>query len=150
MSDEKKAEEVMDPILEGLLRQERSEEAWAEYVMDERPAALAEYLALGGEVDEAVRRALILALKDSPKGRKGGNRPFRDWQTYLSVTEILSQNRFHFASVEKANSELDRAAKRKPMSLRKAQEVHAIETNQELRTVQRQYERGQKIDNQFQ
>ena len=49
MSDEKKAEEVMDPILERLLRQERSEEAWAEYVMDERPAALAEYLAFGGE-----------------------------------------------------------------------------------------------------
>jgi hypothetical protein len=150
MSDEKKAEEVMDPILEGLLRQERSEEAWAEYVMDERPAALAEYLALGGEVDEAVRRALILALKDHPKGRKGGNRPFRDWQTFLSVAEILSQDRLHSTSAEKENSELDRAPKRKPMSLRQAQEKHAIETNQELRTVERQYVRGQKIDSQFQ
>ena len=150
MCDEKNPEQVMDPFLEGALRQERAEDAWAEYVMDERPAALAKYLALGGEIDDQVREALVTALIDHPKGRKGGNRPFRDWQTYLSVIEKLSRSHLDFTLVEITKSEEGRPSQQKPMTLRQAQKEYASETNQELRTVERQYDRGRKIDDQFQ
>ena len=73
----------IDPELERILVQERADEAWAEYVMNEQPSALARYLILGGEVTDVVRAALIDALLDHPGGRRGGSRPYRDWQSIL-------------------------------------------------------------------
>lgn len=123
-----------------------AEEAWAEFVMDKRPAALARYLQFGGEVDEQVRVALINVLEHDPRGRRGGSKPFRDWETYLAVEEILFNDRLDRRHGSSSGEEIPK----KPMSLRQALLKYAKSTEEtDLKRVERQYKRGKKVDAKF-
>lgn len=153
MSEEE--EPIIDPVLKQMLRQERADLAWARYVMNEQPAALAEYLFLGGEVDDQVRAALVNALEHSTVGRKGGNKPFEDWQTYLGVQETLLDDAIDRKIAERSDDNNASKQSQKPMSLTKAKKAFAkkpkgkIKQNHELRTIEIRYQRGEKIEKQF-
>ena len=139
----------IDLELERILVQERADEAWAEYVMNEQPSALARYLILGGEVDEVVRAALIASLQDHPGGRKGGSKPYRDWQTYLEIELMLKSNYLDKTLAALHGEGRESGSKPKALSRQKALEAYAAKTHQELRTVQLQYDRGRNVDAQF-
>ena len=139
----------IDPELARILVEERADEAWGEYVMNEQPSALARYLKLGGEVTEVVRDALIAALQDHPGGRKGGNRPYRDWQTYLEVKLMLKSDALDRKLEAGQGDGGTSGSKPRFLTRQKALEAYAAKTNQELRTVQLQYDRGRKVDDQF-
>jgi hypothetical protein len=117
--------------------------------MNVQPSALARYLKLGGEVTDVVRDALIAALQDHPGGRKGGSRPYRDWQTYLEVELMLKSDALD-RTLEAGQGDGGTGGSR-PRSLtrQKALEAYAAKTHQELRTVQYQYNRGREIEAQF-
>jgi hypothetical protein len=119
-------------------------DAWAEFVMNGQPKALARYLKLGGQVDDLVRQALIEALKDDPRGEKGGRKPFRDWQTFVCVEHILRSSRDRRLSRTQENTAVE-----KQLSQRQALQKYADKTSQELRAVERQYDRGAKVSKEF-
>ena len=141
--------EPIDPELQRILTEERADEAWAEYVMNEQPSALARYLILGGEVNEVIRAALVDALRDHPGGRRGGSRPYRDWQTYLEIELMLKSDALDRILEAGQGGGGAGGAKPRPLTRQKALEAYAARTNQELRTVQMQYDRGRKVEAQF-
>ena len=149
MSDEKQNKPVIHPDLEFALRQERADEAWARFVMNEQPSALADYLLLGGEVTDQVRAALVEVLVSNTKGRKGGSKPFRDWQTYLSVEEMLLDDDIGRKIAAVTGDTHNSSIPRKAISRTQALAAFAEVTGQELRSVEIQYQRGAKVEKQF-
>lgn len=123
---------------------ERANDAWAKFIMNNQPSALAEYLRVGGKVDAQVRHALVKLLQDDPRGLHGGSKPFRDMETYSSVNLILTMDKFARKPGSHGNSTVS-----KPISKRQAQVQYAKETGQELRTVELQYRRGREISKKF-
>lgn len=124
---------------------DRAADAWQEFVLNSRPSALAKYLKAGGEVDEDVRSALIELLKDDPRGNPGGAKPFRDFETYVSVNLMVRVD-----NLSRALNAGDSPKGKKKLSTRQALIRYAEMTNQELRTVEMRYKRGEKISNSFQ
>ena len=149
MPDEKQNKPIIHPDLEFALRQERADEAWARFAMNEQPSALADYLLLGGEVTDQVRAALVEALVSLTKGRKGGSKPFRDWQTYLGVEEMLLDDGISRKIFEITGKTHDSNIPKKPISRKQALEAFAEQTGQELRAVEVQYQRGARVQKQF-
>ena len=140
---------MTDPELEALLRQERAEEAWAEFVMDERPQALAKYLRLGGEVCDKIRSALIVSLEQCPGGRRGGRRPYRDWTTYLEIELIMNSPHLYQEAPTSETRPTTRRSTATSISKRKACEIFASLHGLELRAVERQHDRGRKVNGLF-
>ncbi len=120
-------------------------DAWAEFAMNGQPKALAKYLDLGGKVDDLVRQALIKTLKDDPRGKKGGSKPFRDWQTFVCVENILQSSRCRRSLETREDTAVER-----PLSRRQAIQKYADMTGQELRAAERQYDRGKEVSSRFQ
>ena len=103
---------------------DRQTDAWEEFLMTGRPPALADYLQFEGEVDDEVRSILIDILRNGPRLiNKGGRDSWRDYTAYVEIKMIALRG----------NSKTE-ACRR-----------YAEKTNQELRTVEQQYERGSKI-----
>lgn len=102
----------------------REIDAWQEFSMTGAPSALANYLECGGDVDDNTRIALIDLLRNGPKLiNKGGRNLWRDYTTYVEVKCIAVIG----------------------ISKTEACRIYAERTNQELRTVEKQYDRGSKI-----
>lgn len=113
------------------------DEAWEEFLMTGRPAALAKYLEAEGEVDESVRNILIAILKYGPKLiNRGGRDSWRDYLTYIEVNDLTRQ----YIETDRHDGE-----KPRPVSHTEACRLYAAKTNRELRAVEKQYERGEKI-----
>lgn len=111
---------------------------WAEFVMSGRPAALAEYLRVGGEIDDAVRQILIDILRNcSVKKTEGRKDRYRDYMTYFHVGQKTTP-RFKVVGTSISTTS-------KGLSKTAACQLYAEETGQELRAVEKQYERGSKI-----
>lgn len=103
---------------------DRQSDAWEEFLMSGRPTALANFLQHGGEVDQEVRDILIDILRNDPKLlNKGGRDRWRDYTTFVAIKLIF------LGGVNKTE-----ACRR-----------YAEETNQEQRTVEMRYDRGEKI-----
>jgi hypothetical protein len=128
----------------------RTDDAWAAFVMNERPADLGRYLELGGEVDEIVRQALIEILKNHPKGKKGGSKPYLAWETYLEIETMLSQDKTMRTLIRLGKMEAPENLPSKKLTRNQAFEIYAARKNRELRTVEKQYQRGKAVDAQFQ
>ena len=103
---------------------DRQTDAWEEFLMTGRPSALADYLQFQGEVDDGIREILIDILRNGPRLiNKGGRDSWRDYTTYVGVKGIA------LGDVSKTE-----ACRR-----------YAEKTNQELRAVELQYDRGSKL-----
>jgi len=105
--------------------------AWEEYLMTRSPSALAKYLEAGGEVDASVRGILIDILENRQKLNNRGGR--NSWRDYVTFTEV---NMLEIGLHPETSRSVSRT---------KACELYAQKTNQELRTVEKQYDRGRRI-----
>ncbi|MEJ5218854.1 hypothetical protein WG622_11410 [Cognatishimia sp. D5M38] len=113
---------------------------WTQFLLDLSPSDLAEYLRLGGEVDQDVRRALIDVLeKAKGQGHPGGKKPFRDYHVYVSVNAIIRSSKL-------ASNNGDES---KPLSPTAAKKVFAERHGRELRAVELQYDRGKLVSEEF-
>ena len=102
----------------------RQTDAWEEFLMTGRPSAIADYLQLQGEVDREIRDILIDILRNGPRLiNKGGRNSWRDYTTYVSV----------------------KCSNLGDVSKTEACRRYAEKTNQELRAVELQYDRGSKL-----
>jgi hypothetical protein len=142
--------EPIDEELAQILIEGRTDDAWAAFVMNERPADLGLYLELGGEVDDIVRQALIEILKNHPKGKKGGSKPYLAWETYLEIETMLSQDKTMRTLIRLGKIEAPEDLPSKKLTRNKAFEIYAGRKNRELHTVEKQYHRGKDVDAQFQ
>lgn len=96
-------------------------DAWNEFAMTGKSSALAKYLSLDGEFDDDVRKMVIKILKDGPFSQQGGADLWRDYKTYLEIRSIMRQ---------------------RDCTLRNARDLFRDQTSQELRTVEKQYQRA--------
>ena len=110
---------------------------WAEFIMNGTPPTLATYLESGGQVDAQVRMALISILEDLGVGNPGGKKPWRDLTTFYAVERMLHEDRFARPSGDSKST--------KPLSQKKAIELHAGNIGQELRAVELRYNRGKLV-----
>ena len=142
---------------------DRQTDAWEECVMTGRPSALARYLECEGEVDVGIRKALIDILRNGPqKIDTGGRDSWRDYKTYVRVNSIMLRGAVTTKScrgnAENADQECGngeavwrglstelKSLAARGISKTAACRNYAEQTNQELRTVEKQYERGRKI-----
>jgi hypothetical protein len=99
-------------------------DAWAEFVMDGTPSVLADFIELDGEVVGQVRDAVIEVLRNGPGENPGGRKRWRDYQAHVAIGLIMAFEEVNFTE----------ACRR-----------YAEKTCQELRTVQQQYHRGDRI-----
>lgn len=105
---------------------------WENFIFSGEPETLATYLELGGEIDDQVRSTLVSILRGKHKpNNKGGKNARRDAEAFLAVKLIMVETGLNGEEVSKTE-----ACKR-----------HAKATNQELRAVEKQYERGKLILN---
>ena len=103
---------------------DRQSDAWTEFAMTGRPSALAAYLEAEGEVDDPIGRILIDILRNGPvENNAGGKDRWRDYVTYVEVRLVALRD----------------------LSKTAACKQYADKTNQELRAVEKQYERGSKV-----
>lgn len=152
-SDHEQKKPPPEPIEEELaqiLFEGGTDDAWAAFVMNERPADLGHYLELGGEVDDIVRQALIEILKNHPKGKKGGSKPYLAWETYLEIETMLNQDKTMRTLIRLGKMEAPEDLPSKKLTRKQACEIYAARKNRELRTVEKQYHRGKAVDAQFQ
>ncbi len=106
---------------------DRQNNAWEEFLMTGSPFAMAIYLESGGDIDDDIRQILVDILRNGPTLKtRGGKNFWRDYITYNQVELLMSQTP---PKVSKTG----------------ACKIYAEQTHQELRTVERQYERGEKI-----
>jgi hypothetical protein len=110
---------------------------WAEFVMNGSPSALASYLAQGGDVDGQIRGALITLLQEMRTGNSGGAKPWRDFKTVSAVERTLFEDRWARRFSDQAQS--------KPISQRQAIQAHADVIGQELRAVEKRFDRGKLV-----
>jgi hypothetical protein len=104
---------------------DRQADSWQEFLMTGRPSALATYLQNNGPVDEHVRAALIDTLRNGPALiNRGGRDSWRDYTAFVAINLLTTWE--HVGKTE--------ACRR-----------YAERSNQELRTVEIQYQRGEKI-----
>ena len=146
----KPSPEPIDEDLAPLPFEGRTDDAWAAFVMNERPADLGHYLELGGEVDDIVRQALIEILKSHPKGKKGGSKPYLAWETYLEIETMFRLDKTMRTLIRLGKMEAPEYLPSKKLTRNQAFEIYAKRKNRELRTVQKQYQRGKAVDAQFQ
>lgn len=105
---------------------DRRADALEEFFVTGQPTALAEYLENEGKLTEGIRRALISILRgERTITTKGGKNAWRDRVTYTTVRYMHTKGK---------------------MSKTAACTAYAKQTNQTVRTVEKQYERGNKFD----
>ncbi len=142
--------EPIDEELAQILVEGRTDDAWAAFVMNERPADLGHYLELGGEVDEIVRQALIEILKNHTKGKKGGSKPYDDWELYCEIDNMVKKDRFTRALIRLGKIDVPDNLSPKPLTVRQALLSFSGRSEDQLRTVEKQYLRGKAVHAQFQ
>lgn len=65
---------------------------WEHYLFTGHPDALANYLELGGDIDDDdVRMAIIKRLREGPPKNKGSRDNIRDVDTYMAIEDIRFQ-----------------------------------------------------------
>jgi hypothetical protein len=115
-------------------------DAWDEFILNGDSAALARYLRLGGDVTPQVRDALITYLEAHPRKEIGGSKKFRDWELAVHVQGELLKDKL--ANLARKKDGLEPI---KVRTVRKILQEYAGKNNAELRTVEKQYERGRKV-----
>lgn len=123
--------------------EEKQQDAWSNFVYEGDPRALAEYLNLGGEIDESVRNALIYLLKYNtiPSQQRGQNH-WRDKSVFTAVSLQISISRIgrRLHSLGYSNGSLP-----KEISLHKALTQYADFHGDCVQTVRARYKRGEKL-----
>jgi hypothetical protein len=119
---------------------ERWNDAWMEFVSNGDSSALAEYLRLGGPVTDQVREALITYLDANPVKQVGGSKKFRDFEVLVHVQGEQLRDKLNNLALQRLGD-----PPKKIRSVRAILEAYARDTNQELRTVEKQYQRGKTI-----
>ena len=61
---------------------------WEHYILTQHPDALAQYIELGGEIDDQVRAAIVKGLREGPPKNKGGRDNIRDIDVYMKIKDI--------------------------------------------------------------
>ncbi|MGL1921589.1 MAG: hypothetical protein OCD03_11250 [Hyphomicrobiales bacterium] len=96
---ESKFEEIIPEKNDNILGNDRyenhlndiQEDNWQEFLMTGNPKALAEYLDNGGNIDEQIRKILILILLKKPYlDSKGNKNRWRDFSVYCDINQIKS------------------------------------------------------------
>ena len=104
------------------LRIDRQSVAWEYFSLSNDPAGLAMYLEAGGKIHADVRKIIIGFLRNEiSKNNRGGRNNAQYYLTFLSVTAL---------------------SKYRKISTTAACKEFASQNNRELRTVQKQYDRG--------
>ena len=117
MNDRKQEDQDYEAYLENGPRWD----AWAKFAMNGTPAALADFIDLGGKIEGDIRHAVTDILRNGPPKNPGGKNRWRDYGTYVEIDSIKSHD---------------------SVSLRQAQIKYAEQNGRELRAVEKQYERG--------
>ncbi len=117
MNDRKQEDQEYEAYLDNGSRWD----AWGKFVMNGTPTALADYIDLGGKIEGDVRKAVIDILRNGPPKNQGGKKRWRDYGAYVEIGLIKSHDK---------------------ISVRQAQIKYAEQNGREIRTVQKQYERG--------
>ena len=138
-------EPIEEELVENLI-EERANEAWLEFKMTGEPIVLATYLKIGGEIDENVRQEIISLLITHSKKKNTPSNPYRDRETFWEIELMLKTDGYAQAMFKRGYFEGQPASAPKKLSCRQACLRYAERTGQELRRVEKQYERGKMLE----
>ncbi len=126
---------------EYAMLQNRIYAVWEHYVFTEHPSALAEYIELGGIVDDQVRAEIVIRLEKGPPDGTGGRDNIRDIKAYLAIKSI------HLGNANDLFGQVYDGVDGPTKSLKRAREIYIKWLDRAVQdgTIRKQYERGREL-----
>ena len=137
--------EQIDEDLAQILMEGNADEAWLEFKITGEPVLLAMYLKLGGEIDDEVRQEIIKLLISHSKRKNSPRNPYRDWVAFTEIEILRRNDKYTQAGIKHGFFSPPLTPTPKELSFRQACQLYADRTRQELRRVEKQYERGKEV-----
>jgi hypothetical protein len=121
--------------------QNRIDSVWEHYIFTKHPEALAEYIALGGVIDDRVRDEIVLRLEKGPPDGTGGRNNIRDIKVYLAIKSI------HLGHCNDLFGQVYDGVDGPTRSVRSALKIYieGLGRGVEDGTIRKQYERGREL-----